>query len=219
MSLQRFLTIHTFVLLVCMPVWSQAFGRSVSGRAGIASCGAREYKETGVHNSTGAAFDLCYWSKASAESTADLDRGSQGQIGWSVYPFGPRPVVAGSQAMTFDPVTLIPPSAFNGDQVTFKMVDTYTTAGDAHVTVCWTIPNLVNDCVTVTSTVKGTFSKPMITLHKSTSGFQFRVAKAMAGDVYLNLGAGTASYTTPGDPDFKLPTGWTCRFASGRPCQ
>jgi hypothetical protein len=58
------------------------------------------------------------------------------------------------------------------------MVDTYTTAGDrGQFTVCWTIPSLVNDCITVTSSSQGTISKP-ITLQKSTSGFQFRVVKA-----------------------------------------
>jgi hypothetical protein len=126
--------------------------------------------------------------------------------------------------MTFDTVTLIPPSTFHGDQVTFKMVDRYSTYTSrpgpfSTFTVCWTIPNLVNDCITVTSVSQGTISKP-ITLQKSTSGFQFRVAKAISGQgTREGILSWNLSYATTGDPDFTLPKGWTCRFASGRLCQ
>jgi hypothetical protein len=223
MSLQRFLTAQTFVLLVCIPVWSQAFGTSVSGSTaafyGPLCRVVRTYDKTGVRNSTGEASSDCDRAVGSANSTADLDKGSQGGVSVHTNPFDQGPTAtASSQAMTFDTVTLIPPSTFHGDQVTFKMVDTYSTSTPStlSVTVCWTIPNLVNDCITVHSVGQGTISKP-ITLQKSTSGFQFRVAKAISGNA--RAGRFNASYATTGDPDFTLPTGWTCRFASGRLCR
>src|SRR6266853_988518 len=43
MSLQRFLTAHTFVLFVCIPVWIQAFGTSVTGNAATSPCGTNQH--------------------------------------------------------------------------------------------------------------------------------------------------------------------------------
>jgi hypothetical protein len=222
MSLQRFLTAHTFVLFVCIPVWSQAFGTSVTGNAATSPCGTKTYHETGVRNSSGGASSFCRYAVANASSTADLDQGSVGHvIGNSTFYLAPV-ASASSRVMTFDTVTLIPPSTFNGDQVTFTMVDSYTTSVDnAHVTLCWTIPNLVSDCITTTtSTSQGRISK-RVTLQKSTSGFHFKVTKRMAGHGVVNFPgpAFGASYATTGGPNFTLPTGWTCSFASDRLCQ
>jgi hypothetical protein len=177
MSLQRFLTAHTFVLFVCIPVWSQAFGTSVTGNAATSPCGTKTYHETGVRNSSGGASSFCRYAVANASSTADLDQGSVGHvIGNSTFYLAPV-ASASSRVMTFDTVTLIPPSTFNGDQVTFTMVDSYTTSvvGNAHVTLCWTVPNLVSDCITTTtSTSQGRISKRGSRSRSRLQGFTLR---------------------------------------------
>jgi len=207
------LQILAALLVYSSLAWSQGFGTNVVGFA-TACQDTNKYSQSGPleFDSSGQELAQCNPSTnggASARSQADLHFESAG------FVVSDDAGSARAAALTYDTVTLKPPQGFNGNSVTFIVMDSYAMGirGTGSVKTCWTAPRLLNNCVNLThGTGSGTLKAP-VTLTKSKSGFQFEITKSMAASIAGD--GGNASFATGGEPSFNLPKGWKCSFASG----
>jgi hypothetical protein len=205
------------LLLVCVPVvWSQTFGVNVIGTAN--ACGEqRKYSQDGGNSASGDNESICKKEGAQAASKVALDSTADGAL-----------ILAGESSgyatsLAYDTVTLIPPSKFNGNIVGFTLIDDYQTlvangGGTGSIRLCWNIPGLWKRCITEAHAIQVNVSKKL-TLQKSSGGFQFEVTKiASVRGSSSAKHAWDGGYITLGTPNFELPRGWKCTYASGGEC-
>ncbi len=219
-TLRRLLISQVFALFVCAPVvWGQSFGTNVTGAA--TACGqTNKYSQDGDKSSVGETqAGPCKTGLAAASSTANLDI--------DVPEVGAASAHGGSAraaSLTYDTLTLIPPSTFHEKSVTFSLLDSYDYKsggnGSGSVRTCWlwNLPAPTRSCATHTGSGSQKVKIP-ITLNKTNSGFQTDISKLMqAQGSAPGKTAVSIAYKTWGLPNFALPKGWTCAFASGYPC-
>jgi hypothetical protein len=161
-----------FTLLVCAPGWSQVFGTNVTGAMTV--CGTKNYSQDDPTDSNGSTTETCplvgYGQAGSVANLKTISEGSVSGTGGS----------ARAASLTYDYLTLTPPSTFHGNKVPITLVDFNTygignSGGTVSFKFClgWTTPGTASSCTTSTG-ANGSSSHTLmipITIHKSTTGF------------------------------------------------
>jgi hypothetical protein len=132
-----------------------------------------------------------------------------------------------AESFSFDTVTFEPPQGFDGNSVSFTLVDSYSflitgvsRSSTANLYMCWEVLS-AHDCVQQQTNGRGTHKiLKGFKLKKSQSGFEFTIFRTQSATAssFAKTATGTVNYGVNAEPKFQLPSGWSCKFASGQAC-
>jgi hypothetical protein len=220
-TLRRLLVAQVLVLLCAPALWSQAFGTSVNGSA--KACGRKKsYGESNPLRSEGGKGLECKNGAVAIASSQVLlthNAGNLGRQDGAVAVNNGGSATAMSEAS--DTMTLVPPSTYDKLTVSLQMDDVFSVTaatGSGSVTFTWVIPKVLKHSQTTDSNGL-LILQPELSRSNLTGPFQFQIKKTVEASASTSYEV--IYYSTDGIPNFDFPlgrAGWTCTWASGRPC-